>query len=420
MMNQIIFSEKHIKFNNILLILFAFFLPFRLNISSAISFIILFVFIYDFIKFKDYFLKSLSNKYFKIGILLYLIHILGLVYTSNFKYALTDLEIKLPLLIFPLVVFGYNSMNYDLLKRILFGFVLGCFSVGIISISHSYYVYLQTKKIDSFFYGGITYFIHSSYFSMYLMFSIFLVYFFVFRKKEVDENSKYKLFAFFLISFFTLIIILLSSRAGLISLVLSFLFLIIYLIKIRKYFMPSLVMTLGIFSIMMVVKFAPKALERFQSLNSKTIFYNKSSNVKEDINKMDQRLAILEISIKLFKRNPIIGVGTGDIKDVLLSEYKKNNFIMGFNHKLNCHNQFIQFLLAFGLVGLVVFLISLSVTTYYAFLEKKNIYIFLALLLSFNFLFESMLETKAGVEFFGFFCAVLLVQLNKSSDKEAY
>lgn len=81
---------------------------------------------------------------------------------------------------------------------------------------------------------------------------------------------------------------------------------------------------------------------------------------------------------------------------------------IGYNRKYNCHNQFLQFLLAFGLIGLLIFLVVLFLPMAYAFSVKNYLYIFLILMLCFNFFFESILETKAGVEFYAFFNVLVI------------
>ena len=126
-------------------------------------------------------------------------------------------------------------------------------------------------------------------------------------------------------------------------------------------------------------------------------------------NTMDLRMAIFTVGIKLFKENPIFGHGTGDINDVLINGYKKEGFIKGYNRKYNCHNQFLQFLLAFGLIGLLIFLVVLFLPMAYAFSVKNYLYIFFILMLCFNFLFELILETKAGVEFYAYFNVLPIV-----------
>jgi O-antigen ligase len=153
-----------------------------------------------------------------------------------------------------------------------------------------------------------------------------------------------------------------------------------------------------------------QVFNRFKSISKETVLVKANSTIDKEsnINTKDLRIAILTIGFDLFKESPVFGYGTGDIKDVLIEGYKKEGFIKGYDRKYNSHNQFLQFLLAFGIIGLLVFLLSLIYPMFFAFFKKNYLYVFLILILCFNFLFESMLETKAGVEFYAFFNALLM------------
>ena len=49
----------------------------------------------------------------------YFIHILGLLYTSNFDYALFDLRTKIPLLIFPMIMVSSPPLSTSELRNFL-------------------------------------------------------------------------------------------------------------------------------------------------------------------------------------------------------------------------------------------------------------------------------------------------------------
>ena len=416
MKNRIIqinpFSLYCLKINNIFLLLFAFFLPFKHNISSVLGFLLLFLFFVDYKTIKSKMNNVKKSVYFNIFASVYLIHLLGFFYTSNFKYAFTDIEIKLPLLIFPFIIFGQGFVNEIVKKNILLSFVFGCFISCVISFFYAYNNFLVTKDSSSFLYSGLMYFMHSSYFSMYLTFSIFIILFHILRRNVDVKSRLINLGYLFIIVFFILIIVLLSSRAGLISLVFSIVIFIFYLIKLKKYFAFFLILMFCLGSIILIFNLFPQTIVRFKSLNSDRINYGESSK-KTDINSRDLRLVILETSVKLFFERPLFGVGTGDIKDVLVKSYKENNFIAGFQQKLNCHNQFFQFLLAFGIVGFLFFIFSMYYPAFIAIKQENYIYVYLIILFSFNCFFESMLETKAGVEFFSFFNSILFFKTVK-------
>lgn len=61
----------------------------------------------------------LHQPYFWILSALYIIHLLGLIYTSDYAYALKDLRIKLPLLIFPVILFSIDYLPSKIIVNLL-------------------------------------------------------------------------------------------------------------------------------------------------------------------------------------------------------------------------------------------------------------------------------------------------------------
>ena len=102
------------------------------------------------------------------------------------------------------------------------------------------------------------YFMHSSYFSMYLTFSIFIILFHILRRNVDVKSRLINLGYLFIIVFFILIIVLLSSRAGLISLVFSIVIFIFYLIKLKKYFAFFLILMFCLGSVILIFNLFPQ------------------------------------------------------------------------------------------------------------------------------------------------------------------
>ena len=119
------------------------------------------------------------------------------------------------------------------------------------------------------------------------------------------------------------------------------------------------------------------------------------------------RILIWEQAFDLIRKNLLIGVGTGDIKDMLVEKYKQEGMTGAYDHKLNAHNQFLQTTLALGLPGLILIFGLLFIPLF-----KKNYTTFLTIsfiiIIILNFLVESMLEIQAGTIFFSFFYSTLL------------
>ena len=79
--------------------------------------------------------RFVHNRVALVLVALYLLHLIGLVYTSDFTYAFKDLRVKLPLLILPVVLSSVKPLDkkhFDLLMLLYVAsvFVATCISFG--------------------------------------------------------------------------------------------------------------------------------------------------------------------------------------------------------------------------------------------------------------------------------------------------
>ncbi len=123
---------------------------------------------------------------------------------------------------------------------------------------------------------------------------------------------------------------------------------------------------------------------------------------------LTMRLEFWKTGSYIVHQHPIIGVGTGDIQDAFNDMYNFTNSKLDLVWRLRCHNQYLAIAVAFGFIGLLVFLFYLL---YPAFVLRKQLHylywpFFLIALLSFTT--EDTLETQSGVTFFIFFQALFL------------
>jgi len=76
--------------------------------------------------------------------------------------------------------------------------------------------------------------------------------------------------------------------------------------------------------------------------------------------------------------------------------------------RLRAHNQYLSIAVAFGIVGLVWFLITLFYPIFLCGKSKSYLYVSFLLIAIVSFLTEDTLETQAGVTFYAFFNSFLL------------
>jgi len=116
-----------------------------------------------------------------------------------------------------------------------------------------------------------------------------------------------------------------------------------------------------------------------------------------------QRFEYLKTGWAIFRDHPLFGVGTGDTKIAFEQKYEQMQSSLDLAWRLRAHNQFLTFLIAFGIIG---FILIMSAIILPLILEKrKNSYFIIMFFLvsMLSMLNEDTLETQAGVAFFAIF-----------------
>lgn len=110
--------------------------PFMMSVSQ---FFLLAVWLFMGDPIRDKLHRLFHNPIAWVVISVYLLHLIGLLYTSNFDYALNDLRVKLPLLVFPFLLASVQPLEQQTLDRVLLLYVMAVFIATCISFSR----YLQ-------------------------------------------------------------------------------------------------------------------------------------------------------------------------------------------------------------------------------------------------------------------------------------
>ncbi len=131
---------------------------------------------------------------------------------------------------------------------------------------------------------------------------------------------------------------------------------------------------------------------------------------------LTQRFEFWKAAIGIIKDNIFIGVGSGDIKNEFEAQYDKMNSPLAKESRLRSHNQYLSITAAFGIVGLIWFLITLFYPM--ILLGKTFDYLFISFLLIaiVSFLTEDTLESQAGVTFYAFFNSFFLFVFRKREE----
>ncbi len=125
---------------------------------------------------------------------------------------------------------------------------------------------------------------------------------------------------------------------------------------------------------------------------------------------MLQRIELWRNGFQIFLQHPLFGVGTGDVPDACQARLETIDSPLASKH-MHTHNQYLNFLLAFGLVGFAIilfFFVRAVVRTHSCrrFLFTAFLCIFLISCIS-----EDTLETLAGITFTALFLSLLSTQV---------
>ncbi len=352
------------------------------------------------------------KKYLVLFSVFYLIYVAGLAYSANMGYAFFDLEVKLSLLIFPLI-FAFSPWplyGEDEWKKILKAFVAGCLTGALLLLVHANVEYSMEPDYHAFLYSRLSWYIHPSYLSMYYNLAIIIIYAHV-ASGNKGLLTRMNLFYLFSALFFMWMTLLLNSKAGLITLVLLWPGLPIWwwLTNVWRRMVPMFLLTIVMFLITGSF-LAPLIFDRFAEIDT---MMEKDNKERVETNSTGDRLVAWSASAELIRENPWFGVGTGDVKDALVEKYRVNNAIPALKNRLNAHNQYLQTAVTLGMPGVAVLVLMLVMPAIYAIRNKMWIYLFFLVIFSLNLMVESMLEVQAGVVYYAFFNALFFASEKK-------
>lgn len=349
---------------------------------------------------KNKFRRFLKNKSAVLFAALYLLYCIGFFYSENTNAALTDLLLKIPLLLFPLVFAGNSTpINKSFfLRSFLFSVLLS----ALFCLIRATYLTLTTEE-NYFFYTKLSWFFHVGHYAMYLVFASLIAIRFAFKMEMFSKKLMYSMFALSLI----VMLFLLAARAQLVAfLFISFSGIVTYFILNKKWKTGIIISGLAVVICISAVCFLPGLKERTLAVKGQAEQF--LSGDREHYNAISVRFMIWESGIEVIKKSFFTGVGTGDEKVELLEVAAEKNYSMIVEKNLNYHNQYMQTLAAIGLPGLLSLIGFMTVGFIYGIKKKEFLVPAFFALIAISFLTESMLERQAGVIFYSFFSALLI------------
>jgi len=375
-------------------------LPFPKYSLNSQSIILLFISWLFFNNYSDKLnnLKKMKLPFFIMSSMFW-ISLLSLFYSSDIEIVIDIIIQNLPFLILPLIIFTTIRDGRTLIQIIKI-FSFSVIIASLFGIAKAFY--FKINNLGDFFY--YTEFsrvieIHTTYFALFVMISIVYFLFDIFKSKELRIW-----FSIIGIIFLLAILYIISSRISLIALFVSCLFFLMsnLIVGVSKY-------KKGIFLLLSIITYISFMLSpNFQNRNSGI------SKFGYQTPSLESRLIHWEAVINTIKSNNLmVGIGIKGGYENLYEEYLRIGFEQGYRYKYNAHNQFLESVLSFGILGLLSLSFIFMFSFYKAIKSKDSIAIIIIMVFFIFMLTESILVRHCGIISFVILMSLLLCRTTK-------
>ena len=470
-------------------------------------------------RFREKWEKASGNRALQVFLLLYLMHLLGLLWSTDLAYGLKDMKIKLPLFLIPLIVVTSVPLVKTQLHRILLFFSMGVFVASMASIL-KLVGWLPGEVHD---YRDFSLFMSHIRFSLLIVLALLIAVYFLFVLRNSITRAE-RIFYLGTLLWFPIFLGLLKSLSGIIIaglLAFFLLFRLVFEIRDRaiRFMVLVPVIMIPVFSIIYlghsVNKFYSFDALDVSELDSTTILGNPYTHVPENpsvenghyiwvhvcekeleeewnkVSELDykgrttngnslrmtlirfltskgmrkdaagfsqlteheiraieggtanyiylerfklypriyeviweidryrsgsnpneksvvQRYLYLNAGWKIAQEHLLYGVGNGDVRNAFKHYYESIKSPLKEKWRRRAHNQFLTFLISFGIPGLLICLVALVGPLFLAGKQRSFLatgFLFLILLSMLN---EDTLETACGAVFVAFFFSLFI------------
>lgn len=332
-------------------------------------------------------------------ILFYLLHVISLSYSFNFHSGLKDVETKFGFFIFPLLALMLPRTN-DQRTKFLKYFVISFSLSAIICIIRSFLYFIVTSDTTALFYDQFSYLMHPTYYTMHLAVALIFHLYLSYAESSPGNYINSGKLKISIVCILLIAIFLTSSRAGIVIALLSAVLLlsgkVISMVKIPT--QAKLTFIVVSLAMMILMLFGSSRFSLiFNEITGNTHSSTENVHSTVDENPVAHRFTLMKVAAKVALNHPI-GVGAGDVQDILVEEYKQIGYEKAVIVRYNPHNQYLQTAVAVGFPGLIA-LVMLFGALFWSVQSpgQGKLLFFVGLILALNGLFESVFEVQRGV-----------------------
>lgn len=341
---------------------------------------------------------------------------------DSLSKGLKAVEKSTSLLLFPIFIIGHYQRvkflklaeTYSIATTMMMLFFLTRFYVVYPDLVNKYLSRIDLWEMGYKFADSIG--IHAPALNMHLAFVSICAFYFVFYSFQNKEKSTFKILRIivFLLSFF--FVLLVNTRMALLNALIGFLVVFIFEIKprfnIKKMILTAITVLLVLGSILFAfIQKNPYMKEKYSTV---TFAYMDKVGKLDEIdhpeiyafNSLATRLSVWKSAWELSVKNLPFGVGASDGKPELNKYFKATNQQFLAKYEFPTHNQFLDFLLKFGILGPLVAAFYIFSIGYIGYDLKNAIIISFFILFFTSNLTDDFLLRFDGIAFSGFWFSV--------------
>jgi len=354
--------------------------------------------------------KNLVNeKYITLPFFLFFALVAVSYFFSDDKTeAARQVEVKLAFLVIPLLVLG-SGMHRRKAIRAITVFIGGCAVACVALLLRAAWIYMATRDTAVFNYSYFSYFMHVTYFAMYLLVCMGWLF-----MDGLENWVKFPRMYVWLILLFAFCLVLVAAKIMLAAFILSSLLFAGYYAKRRQKIWQALSIVFLVTAMPVVAYLVSPGLKtRVDAVFTDMANFDKQPIDTANIGSTAIRMVIWTDAVPRIKQNLPWGIGAGDVQHMLLQNYEKRHLHKAIDKKLNMHNEYLQQLAGLGIPGLLVFICLMLLPAFVCAPPHR----FIGLLFSFTVivvsLTESIFERQAGTIFFCLLGILLMAAYRK-------
>jgi O-antigen ligase len=324
---------------------------------------------------------------------IFFLHLLAGLNTSEVNRAAFWMDVyqQLPFLVLPIAFCLLSPLSSQALRRVylLFFYLVVMSAVG----STGYYL-MHAAEINQLYYQSQIMPTTPDYIRFSLMVTLAIAFGGLFLARSAFQG-RHQLLVLGATIFLVLYLYLLSVRSGLVAFNALGIITLLWLLIKRKYRQA-----VGVGGVLLVLPCL--------SFLCFPTFHNKYYNTQDDVSRVAKvssannfslvgRVYSYQVGLQIARVHPWVGVGKADMQDEVAVYYKADFPDIETSAYLLPHNQFLYYLVAFGGLGLLLFLLCFYYPFYWAWTNVGPLMVAQYVIISLSFLVEYTLDQKNQV-----------------------